>query len=98
MKRGAAFFAVLTLLSFAAAAANAQVGMPDGTHSCFQVPPSPVTTSAPVATFGSFGWDLFLSGHANRLILALSQWHPSPGHAVVPTRVRVAYVGNRATR
>jgi hypothetical protein len=55
--------------------------------------------SAPTTfSYGSLGWDLFLNSHANRLILAMSRWQPTPNRAALPVRVRMPISGNRVTR
>jgi hypothetical protein len=89
----------LLVMTVAVGAANAQLGVPDvpGHGSCFQVPIDVPAVGAPVMTFGPLGWDLFVSSHANRLVLALAQWRLTPSHATVAAHVRVSTVGNRVT-
>lgn len=101
MKRIAALFAAAALITILAATAGAQ-SMADagGKNSCFQVPGSTPSTSAPAVStfqFSSLGWDLFMSEHANRLILAMSRWQTPPAR-IAPARVRPASAGNRAAR
>jgi hypothetical protein len=100
MKRLVGILIAMLVMTVAVRVANAQIGVPDLTNhgSCYQVPTTEPAGGAPAVTFGSLGWDLFLSNHANRLVLALSQWHPMPNHAASPARVRVSTVGNRVTR
>jgi len=106
MRLAVRLLAVIAILALACGSARAQSGMPDPTNktASFQVPPSDggsagsLVASPTTFSYGSLGWDLFLSSHANRLILAMSRWQPTPNRAVVPVRARLPITGNRVTR
>ena len=106
MKLAVRLLAAIAIVTFAAGTANAQIGNPGGTTmgSVVVAPPSDgssaaTTLSVPTTfTYGSLGWDLFLSSHANRLILAMSRWQPTTNREVLPVKVRVPLSGNRVTR
>jgi len=105
MKRIVALLALATFTVFAAGSASAQtgqVGVGVSSGSCFQVPgsiTSPAQSAPAISTFqlGPMGWDVFLSDHAGRLVLAMSRWHQSPVSSM-PSRVRAPMVGSRVTR
>jgi hypothetical protein len=106
MKLAVRLLAVIAILALAAGTANAQIGNPGGTtkSSILLTPPSDggsaaTMVSAPTTfSYGSLGWDLFLNSHANRLILAMSRWQPTPNRVALPVTVRMPISGNRVTR
>ena len=106
MKLAVRLLAVIAILAIACGSARAQSGMPDPTNKTVGVQVLPqdggsaasVLAAPTTMSYGTLGWDLFLSSHANRLILAMSRWQPTPNRAAVPVRVRMPITGNRVTR
>jgi hypothetical protein len=100
MKPVAGLLLLLVILVLSASAAGAQVQVPgiSGGGSCYQVPATEPTASAPAMRLGTLGWDFFLSSHASQLLLSISRWHPAGSQPVVVARVRAPQTGARVAR